>query len=205
MIKKQLKNDTPPKFKHGFKKQAEDWGLKIREEMGLTIFSPLDAFALAKHKNIPFFTFDEILRDLEYERTLLNNHPSFSALYTVNRIGQKIILYKNTDSSARQQSNLMHEISHILLEHSIPENLLHVASKFGLTYNNELQENEAKFLGGCLQLTKPSLLASLKKNMTYQQIAEKYFASIEMVNYRINISGVQKIREYQSRKNNSSQ
>lgn len=204
MIKKQLKSDTLTKFKHGFKKQAEDCGLKIREEMGLSKFSPLDAFALAKYKNIPVFTFDEILCDLEYERTLLNNHPSFSALYTINRHGQKIILYKNTDSSARQQSNMMHEISHILLEHSIPENLLMLANKFGLTYNNELQENEAKFLGGCLQLTIPSLFASLKKNMTYQEIAEKYFASIEMVNYRINISGVQKVREYQARKNNTS-
>ncbi len=202
MIKKQLKNDTPPKFKHGFKKEAEDWGLKIREEMGLSIFSPLDAFDLAKHKKIPVFTFDEILCDLEYERTLLNNHPSFSALYTVNRNGQKIILYKKTDSSARQQSNIMHEISHILLEHSIPENLLNLASKFGLTYNNELQENEAKFLGGCLQLTKPSLFASLKKNMTHLEIAEKYFASTEMVSYRINISGVQKVKDYQARKNN---
>jgi Zn-dependent peptidase ImmA (M78 family) len=204
MIEKQPKNDTPPKFKHGFKKKAEDLGLKIREEMGLSIFSPLDAFALAKHKNIPVFTFDEILFDLEAERTLLNNHPSFSALYTITRDGEKIILYKNTDSSARQQSNIMHEIAHILLEHSIPENLLNLASKFGLTYNNELQENEAKFLGGCLQLTKPSLFASLKKSMTHLEIAEKYFASVEMVNYRINISGVQKVKDYQARKNNSS-
>ena len=99
---------------------------------------------------------------------------------------------------------MMHEISHILLDHCIPENLLHLANKFGLTYNNVLQENEAKYLGGCLQLTKPSLFASLKKNMTYEEIAEKYLASLEMVNYRINISGVQKVRQYQAIKNNSS-
>lgn len=204
MIKKQLKNDTLPKFKRGFKKEAEEWGLKIREEMGLSKFSPLDAFALAKHKKIPLFTFDEILCDFEAERNLLNNHPLVSALYTINSDRQKIILYKNTDSSARQQSSIMHEIAHIFLEHTVPKDLLNLANQFGLTYNNELQENEAKFLGGCLQLTKPSLFASLKKNMTHLEIAEKYFASIEMVNYRINISGVQKVKEYQARKNNSS-
>jgi len=38
--------------------------------------------------------------------------------------------------------------------------------------------------------------------MTHLEIAEKYFASIEMVNYRINISGVQRVRQYQARKNN---
>jgi len=204
MIKKQLKNDTLPKFKRGFKKEAEEWGLKIREEMGLTKFSPVDAFALAKHKKIPVFTFDEILCDLEAEKNLLNNHPSFSALYTINRDGKKIILYKNTDSSARQQSSIMHEIAHILLEHTVPMELINLANRFGLTYNNTLQENEAKFLGGCLQLTIPSLFASLKKNMTHFDIAEKYFASIEMVNYRINISGVQRVKDYQARKNNSS-
>jgi Zn-dependent peptidase ImmA (M78 family) len=162
-----------------------------------------NAFALAKHKKIPVFIFEEILCDLETEKNLLNNHPSFSALYTINRDGQKIILYKNTDSSARQQSNIMHEIAHILLEHSIPKDLINLANQFGLTYNNLLQENEAKFLGGCLQLTIPSLFASLKNNMTHLEIAEKYFASIEMVNYRINISGVQRVRQYQARKNNS--
>lgn len=58
------------------------------------------------------------------------------------------------------------------------------------------QENEAEWLGSCLQLPRPALIYSLKRSMTIEQIAEYYNCSNDMVQYRINITGVKKQLSY---------
>jgi hypothetical protein len=57
---------------------------------------------------------------------------------------------------------------------------------------DEVQEEEAKCLGATLQIARPGLLWSKKRNMENDEIAEHFNASIDMVNYRMNTSGVAK-------------
>ena len=61
-------------------------------------------------------------------------------------------------------------------------------------------DDEAEWFGACLQLPRPALLYSLKNNLSEDDIALKYNASIEMVRFRINTSGVKNQLRYSRRK-----
>ena len=54
---------------------------------------------------------------------------------------------------------------------------------------DKIHENEASWLGGCLQIPFDGLVSALLKNKTHDQIALQFLASLEMVKYRINKSG----------------
>lgn len=178
-------------LKRGFKAMAERLSESFRTELGISKFAPLDAFDLAKHLKIQIFSVLELKDDLnvkDYAR--LSDPDSFSAMWMPNSDNEKIILHNNFHSGKRQQSNLMHELAHIILGHEIPEEQARLCSQLGLHYYNPVQEEEAKYLGGCLQLTKPALLWATKKGDSEAVISDYYVASTDMVKYRLRITGV---------------
>lgn len=59
---------------------------------------------------------------------------------------------------------------------------------------DERQEEEAKFLGGALQISTPCLLWARKNKISVENIAKKYNASIEMAQYRMNITGIFRLK-----------
>ena len=122
-------------------------------------------------------------------------------MWMPNSEGVKLIVHNDYHSAKRQQSNLMHELAHIILKHQISEEAAKLCFLYGLHYFNAEQENEAKFLGACLQITRPGLLWALKKEYTIEQISDYFNASIEMVQFRLNKSGVNKQRSYMSGRN----
>jgi len=101
-----------------------------------------------------------------------------------------IIVHNPTHTPARQQSNLMHELAHILCGHKISESKEIIELPKCLRDFNEEKENEANWLGGCLQLPRPALLYCLRHKMNIDDIAKQYNCSTEMAKYRINITGV---------------
>lgn len=171
---------------HGFKAQAERYGEEYRKKCNLSIFAKLDAFDLAKVLNVKFYTPAEVLGNIHTSclEILTNGDTQFNALYLKLKSNEKIIIYNDSHPKSRQQSSIMHELAHIILEHEIPDKALEVLLKYNLPYINEEQEEQAKFLGGCLQLNKPTLLLARKENWSDVQIAEKYLCSVDMVKYR---------------------
>jgi len=171
---------------HGFKAKAERIGEEYRAKCNVSKFSPLNAFLLSKKLNVDYYTPTDIFQSNYAEQLgILKTHDSdFHALYLKLPNEKKIIVYNDCHSMARQQSSIMHEIAHIILEHKIPDEALKLMLLYNLPYINNEHEEEARFLGGCLQLTKPSLLWARKEKWTDIQVAEKYFCSVEMVQYR---------------------
>jgi Zn-dependent peptidase ImmA (M78 family) len=88
----------------------------------------------------------------------------------------------------------MHELAHIICKHTIPEEYKNIPIPFGMRHHCEEHEEEAKYLGGCLQITRAGLLWVTKKSMTIEEIANYYNATVDMVKYRLNVSGVSKQR-----------
>lgn len=179
------------KYRYGFKKWSDDKAIQIRKELGLYASSPLCAFDLCKHMRIPLFVPDEIkgLSKENLSNLLGEGHGHWSAA-SIPVNDKFIIVHNPTHIPARQQSNLMHELAHIICEHKIPDDKNILGLSGFLRNHDENQENEAEWFGACLQLPKPALIWALKKKMTILEIAEHFNASIEMVKYRINISGV---------------
>jgi len=183
----------------GFMAEAERISESYRAEMGISKFDPLDAFCFAEHLNIRVFSVAEVYADA-------SDHPSyaamcdpakFSAMWMTNSEGDKIIIHNHNHSTYRQQSNLMHELAHIIRKHTVPPQSASLCAQFGLHYYNLLHEQEAKYLGGCLQITRPGLLWANKNLHSFENISEYYSASVDMVKYRMSITGVTK--QYSSR------
>ena len=189
-------------YRYGFQAQAERFSEEYRAKLGISKFSPLDAFALAEYLNVPILSVDEFQGEISDEQLAkLRDTSQFSAMWMPNSEGVKLIVHNDYHSAKRQQSNLMHELAHIILKHQISEEAAKLCFLYGLHYFNAEQENEAKFLGACLQITRPGLLWALKKEYTIEQISDYFNASIEMVQFRLNKSGVNKQRSYMSGRN----
>lgn len=104
---------------------------------------------------------------------------------------RKLIIYNPFHSDARQQSDLMHELAHIICKHE-GDKMHPTLAILGLRNIDPEQEEEAKCLGASLQIPTSCLIWAIKRNMTHVQIAEYFKASIEMVKYRMNITGIAK-------------
>ncbi len=186
-------------LERGFKSKAEKIAEEYRAELGISKFDALDAFALAEHLNVSVFTVDDAFDDKSSPHYIsMSDTTKFSAMWMPNEDGDKIIIHNANHSKYRQQSNVMHELAHIIRGHKVPEAHAKLCAQYNLHYFNTLHEQEAKHLGGCLQITTPGLLWALKR-FTEDQISEYYCASIEMVKYRIGVSGANRIRTYQNK------
>lgn len=159
----------------GFKAEAERLAEKYRADLGISKFAPLNAHALADFLGIQIFTVDELFADRNcaaYHR--MCDPQKFSAMWTVNQKGEQLVIHNDKHSVFRQQSNLMHELAHIIRKHTVPDEQAKLCAQLGLHYYNLLHEQEAKHLGGCLQITRAGLQWALKNNYSHEEISE-YF------------------------------
>jgi Zn-dependent peptidase ImmA (M78 family) len=186
------------KFKWGFKAEAERLSEQFRNQLRISKFDPLDAFLLANHLDIPIFTVKQLYDGNEAHPAFLrlSDTSKFSAIWMPNEDGDKIIIHNDNHSAKRQQSNIMHELAHIIKNHTVPGDYARLCMEFNLHYYNKEHEQEAKYLGACLQITRPGLLWALKRNFSESEISEYFNASIDMVRYRLNISGVLRQKGY---------
>lgn len=182
-------------LKRGFKANAEKKATECRVNLNIHPCAPLCAFKLAQFLNISVYNATEFLKD-DYEIRKLQGIEAeeygWSALTMDTKSGNRIIIHNNFHNSYRQQSNIMHEIAHILCQHKVKELPVGVNLPFGMRDFDKLQEEEAICLGATLQLSKPCLLWARKRNMTNEQIAIHFNASVEMVNFRMGMTGLNK-------------
>ena len=183
------------KLKRGFKAEAERISTKLREEVGVHPCAKLCAFELAKHLKLEIYQATDFIED-EKGLSLLEGVNGFknewSALTMLNKYNDRIIIYNPFNSDVRQQSDLMHEIAHVLCKHEVSEEKYNFKIPFGMREYNPIQEEEAKCLGASLQLSKPVLFWARKRNLTNEQISQTFTASVEMVRYRLAMTGIYK-------------
>jgi Zn-dependent peptidase ImmA (M78 family) len=180
-------------LRYGFKAYAERLANEYREQLNLHPCDPLCAFDLAKHMQVGIYEINEFLEDKTSSATLLTE---WSALTMTTKKGNTIVIHNPNHSSARQQSNIMHELAHIICKHEIIELVPDFILPEGMRYFDEAQEEEAKCLGSTLQLPKPGLLWAKKQNMSNDEVAIHFNASNDMVNFRMNTTGISKITKY---------
>lgn len=182
-------------LKRGFKANAEKLAKQYREDLNIHPCAPLCAFKLAQHLQVPVFSAMEFVK-LPEEINLLSgstgNDCEWSALTMTTKSGTRIIIHNPFHSVARQQSDIMHEVAHIICKHEHDQQYYDFDIPFGMREFNELQEEEAKCLGSTIQLATPCLLWANKRNMATEAIAEYFNASTDMVTYRMNMTGIAK-------------
>lgn len=196
-LKPESLTNSKIKLRRGFKTFAENKAIELRKQLGLGSHEFLCAFKVCEYLKVQISDIKNLGLDEKNINNLLGEGSAFWSAATIPLgNGEYIIVHNTTHSLQRQQSNLMHEIAHVLCAHEtvLTENIGGLAGLMR-SFNQE-QENEAECLGSSLQLPREALLWSLKKNLSISDISERFTASEEMVRFRINITGVRNQLRY---------
>ncbi len=172
----------------GFKAEAERIVDDIRRDLDLDSDDQIDPLQLAEHLRIEVRKASDLV-DLAELRELESLHPgAFSACTLKPRPDRTVVIYSPLNSVARRNSDLAHEISHIVLAHELTR--LERLGELSYFVCDALQEEEAAWLSGCLLLPRELLLSDLRRGLSAAAIAKKRHVSEAMVTYRINVTGV---------------
>jgi hypothetical protein len=178
-------------MRRGFKTWAEKLALEQRSALTLGPEAPLPARLLASYHDVVILEPAEIpgIPQSVLNQLLGFDSDSWSAL-SFERNGQIVIIHNPVHSPRRQESNLMHELAHVLCNHEPSHLVQSINFPFALrTYNSD-QEEEARWLGGCLQLPRAALMWAIRHGMNNAMIVKHYGASVDLVRFRRQITGI---------------
>jgi hypothetical protein len=175
--------------RRGFKAHAEREALAYRDLCQVGVHDRLHARVLASYlglelvhpQDIPGMT-PEVLE------TLRRDSDSWSAMTLPSPTGGRLI-YNPFHAPTRQESDILHEVAHVICGHE--PSTIGVLPSSGLPlrgYDTE-QEDEARWLGGCLQVPREALIACVATGMTAAAIAVRFGASQALVEWRIRQTG----------------
>lgn len=181
-------------FERGFKTWCEQYAAKKRAELGLSSSAPLDPLKLAtnlgikvvKPENIPGIATETL-------RTLLKNDnktPSCWSAVTVVEAATTVVVLNSSHSPGRQASDLMHELSHIVLGHKAQEMSVSGAGLMLLKDYDKEQEEQADWLSGCLLLPREALVFIKRRRIDISAAAAQFGVSQRMLTYRLAMTGV---------------
>jgi hypothetical protein len=179
-------------FKRGFKTSCEQLALQRRVQLKLRATDPLQPRALAESLGIRVLTPADVPSlSAQCLRTLLQDDPDSWSGITL-RLGahRDLIIVNSSHSRVRQASDLVHELAHILLGHNPTRVDVTADQELLLRTHDPAQEDEAAWLGGCLLLPRPALLAIMRDGGPTADAARRYGVSMEMLMYRFRVTGV---------------
>lgn len=185
-------------FERGFKTWCENTAVSIRDKMDIKPHEPLSPHKLATNMGVMILDFDKVSElDAASASYLTSAQGDEWSAVTVYAAGKKIIVVNPRHSAARQASNIMHELAHIIRGHKPSQVQLYQG--YALRDFNQLQENEANWLAACLLLPRPALLHSGYRNHTIDEVTELHGVSKSLYKYRVVISGVSRQLRYSSK------
>lgn len=177
-------------FKSWCETQAEEW----RRKLELQVHEPLPARQLADQLLIDVIEPGEIpdLPAPTVNHLLYHAARAWSAV-TVSVDGCTLIIFNPRHSAVRQESDIMHELAHVLCQHEPCAFHRLPNFPFPLREYRKDDEEEAEWLGGCLQIPRKGLLWALRHGMKQEvQLACHFCASEQMVRFRRSMTGVDK-------------
>jgi len=179
-------------FRRGFKTWAEQTALRIRRRLKLTSSAPLDPFKLAELLCVAVVGPSD-LRDLQEERKLrlLNDHSENWSAITVANGKHYLIVINTSHAPTRRNSDLAHELAHLILGHEPSMMFASPTSGIALRTHNKEQEDEANWLAGCLLLPRDALFSIRRRRLDNEDACLLYGVSLAMLNFRLNASGVE--------------
>jgi hypothetical protein len=178
-------------MKRGFKSWAEAKSLELRRLCNVPTLSPLPARTLAQKLGIDVVAPDQISGIPVDVITLLTGRfaENWSAVCVpVN--GSFVIVYNPTHSAARQESDIMHELAHIICRHIARRSDVVGELPFLMRSYDVAQEDEAAWLGACMQIPRAALLALIRRGFSNEALAALFGASEDMVVFRRNMTGI---------------
>lgn len=176
-------------MRRGFKADAERLASSVRKEMGKRPGEHVNAVEFARYASAEVRCADELTSLAKLEQLDELQPGAFSAC-TFSIGDRHIVVYNPLATPGRTQSDIAHEMAHLLLNHSV-KTVETIGGVSFFTCDSD-EEQEANWLAGCLLLPRPLLLQAAKRGMDSAAIAEAYNVSEAMVAFRLRTTGVQR-------------
>lgn len=187
---------SAPKFERGFKTWAENTSVSLRDRMDLAPTARLDPFALARYMGVRVLDIRKLpIREEAKVHLCSSAGDEWSAL-TIRVGTTDAIVLNPSHSPARRVSDVAHELSHLLRRHKPAQIYVDPHINVGMRSFDRVQEDEAIWLSGCLLLPRVALTYAVGQGWDDDYICQYHGVSIQMLNYRRNISGVKKQTYY---------
>ncbi len=180
-------------FGRGFKSWAERTALSLRLELGIRRHDPLPPRCLADYLGVQLLTPDDIpgLPPEARHQLLVNDPQGWSAVSAyVGGIG--MVIYNPRHSPARQASDIMHELAHLILDHQPATLIMSQTGDMAMRSYNEKQENEASWLAGCLLLPRDALLLCKRLKLSPKEASRRFEVSETLFTFRMRITGLER-------------
>ena len=180
-------------FERGFKTWCEKYATEKRKALGLDPNGPLDTLELAKNLGVKVYHPTDIPNINEQTLDVLlrnDGTPSCWSAVTLVNGSRKVVILNSAHSPARRASDLTHELAHIIRGHTAQEVDITPDGLMLLKSYDKLQEEEADWLSGCLLLPRDALVVIKRKGQDVATSASLYGVSVQMLNYRMARSGV---------------
>lgn len=181
-------------FRRGFKTWCENAARGFRRDLSLPLHAALDPRILAQHLQILVWTPHDVARlvplDARHlDQLLVHDSDGWSAV-TLIVPGKKLIIVNSEHAPVRQNSDIMHELAHLILEHE-PARVDMTPQKLMIldTYN-KAQEDEANWLAGALLVPRDGLLQFLARNSQNGHAATHFNVSEQMIAWRRQATGI---------------
>lgn len=179
-------------LERGFKAWSERTSLALRKELGLTIDDQMCPFKFANYLGFEIWTPHDVpeITDDILDELLRNDVWGWSATsFEVNE--KSIIIYNPTHGKGRQASDVMHEISHNVLNHQPASMILTLElENFCMRSFDQKQEDEANCLAWSLLLPREGLLRAKLNRKTNDEIAEQFGVTAKLVTFRTQTTGI---------------
>jgi Zn-dependent peptidase ImmA (M78 family) len=175
-------------LRHGFKAEAERLASSMRQQLRLSARDRLEGLVLAGHLGVPVLSLLDLQTDVADARSidlLLAPRAGFSAV-TVCSESRRLIVYNPAHPPGRRSNSLVHELSHILLDHDPSPALDHG----GCRHWDERAESEADWLAGVLLVPRDGALWWIRNGGLLAEGAAHFGVSEVLFRWRINQTGV---------------
>jgi len=181
-------------FERGYKAWCERYSVEKRKALGLAPNAPLDTRALAAHLGVRVWTPEDVpglSRDAI--AVLLRNDgatPSDWSAVTLVAGAKVVVILNSSHSSARQASDLTHELAHRIRGHDAKEVSVSEDGLMLLSSYEKAQEEEADWLSGSLLLPREALASIKRRRLDTAKACMEYGISARMLQYRMSMTGV---------------
>lgn len=185
------------KFRYGFKAEAEAYAREFREELDLLPHEPLCPRQLADKLAVPIFGLsDNPVLDADIIVHWKNcEEGGFSGLIIEDGT-YKEIHHNDFHHPRRQNSNIAHELAHIILGHSLKAPI----QENGERLYERFIEDEAKWLGTTLLLPKAATVHIVKNGLQRNEIESQYGVSDSLFQFRVRVTDTMRMVQNSRRK-----
>lgn len=182
-------------MQRGRKAQLARLAIEVRQEVGAQPIDPIDPRLIA---DLYGFKVLPISRLGLPPAVLLDMKMSLSERWSGATVGDgtyTVILENDLHPVGRRNATIAHEVSHILLEHSLQP---HLAYERHCGAGKEM-EDEANSLSGELLIPAEAARLAARRRATDDQVAEHFGVSMAFARWRMNVSGARKVAGYWTR------